>query len=232
MWSPLFLGVHLADPEAPLRAILPLILVLSACQNDVITPFPAELEPLDDMAVDAPAGTPGDPYPETTSTVVGESEAYNWAHVRGYLHHNMSDVWTLMRSDGAAMADRRDIDAVETDYGVEPEFDLTLVNHLTVNDVLTLEWDLTFRGDLAEGDPSAPDRFALRFQKTEGSSLIDLQEGSIVLIAIDEGVTEFQFIEYLNAPRTSSEDPLSYGVDLHETLAVMLAGGPMPDWAE
>ncbi|TNE88904.1 MAG: hypothetical protein EP330_12895 [Deltaproteobacteria bacterium] len=215
-----------------MRAVYPLVLLLVACQRDVKTPFPEGLEPLEDMAVEAPAPSGGEDYPETTTSTVGESDDYNWAHVRGYLHANIADVWELMRSDGPAMADRRDIDAWETTYDVEPEYDLTFVNHVTVNDIITLEWDLTYRGDLAGGDVDAPERYAIRFQKTEGSSLIDLQEGSIVLLATDDAVTEFQFIERLKAPQTSTEDPLTYGQDMHETLAVMLAGGAMPDWVE
>lgn len=214
-----------------MRSLLPVLLTLVACQRDVVTPFPEGLEPLEELAVEAPPATTEEDYPQTTTSAVGEEEDYLWAHVRGYLHADIASVWDLMKSDGLAMADRRDCDAVDTTYDVEPNYDLTYINHITVNDIITLEWDITYRGDLAGGDVDAPERYALRFQKTEGSSLIDLQEGSVVLLAIDEGTTEFQFIERLKAPQTSTEDPLSYGVDMHETLSVMLAGGAMPDWA-
>lgn len=209
--------------------LVPLILLCSACQRDVKTPFPEGLEPLEDMAVDPPAGAD---FPETTTNVVGETDDYVWAHVRGYLHADLTDVWELARTDGEAMADRRGLDDIATEYGVEEELGLSYVNTVTVNDIITLVWDNTHRGDLAAGDAAEPERYAIRFQKTDGSSLIDLLEGSLVLEHVEDGITEFQFIEHLKAPQTSPDDPLAYGEDLHETLAVMLAGDPMPDWTE
>ena len=48
--------------------------------------------------------------------------------------------------------------------------------------------------------------------------------------AVEPGITEFQFIERLDAPQTTTDDPLSYGEDMHATLAALLAGDPMPEW--
>ncbi|MCO4746151.1 MAG: hypothetical protein KC912_15245 [Proteobacteria bacterium] len=220
--------------EAQLRPLLPLILALTACQRNVETPFPEGLEPLEEMAVEAPVGTVGDPFPETTTFVVGDDTENDWvwAHVRGYIHADAEDVWDLMRDDGYMMADRRGVDAIDTTYDVEPDLCLTFVNHVTVNDIITLEWDITYRGDVAAGNKETPERFAIRFQKTEGSSLIDLQEGSIVLNVIEDGITEFQFIERLRAPQTSTDDPLAYGQDMHESLVALAAGGELPDFTE
>ena len=215
-----------------MRHLMPMVLapMLWGCQTTISTPFPDGLEPLEDLAVEPPAATDSEAYPETTTSAVGEEEDYLWAHVRGYFQHDIADVWELMRTDPVAMSDRRDLTSVESTFDVEPEYALSYVNHIVVVNIVTLEWDLVFRGDQAGGDEGDPQRYAIRFQKTEGSSLIRLQEGSIVIEAVEPGITEFQFIERLDAPQTTTDDPLSYGEDLHATLAALLAGDPMPEW--
>src|SRR5690606_15028493 len=97
-------------------------------------------------------------------------------HARGYVHAPLAETRAALE-DPEVGVDRREVSEWGVELGVEPEYEVSYVVHTIVHDIVTVEYALTWRHGSA-GEAAA----AVRWQKTEGSSLIQRLEGSIVLL--------------------------------------------------
>ena len=88
---------------------------------------------------------------------------------------------------------------LEIEHDVEEGYDYSYRIHNVVRDIVTLEFDVTWRQGAVEGTVEAPTRVGIRYQKTAGSDYIDLLRGSIVLTAVGDEVTAVEMIEHLQA---------------------------------
>ena len=70
----------------------------------------------------------------------------------------------------------------------------------------------------------------MRYQKVEGSSFIELMEGSVLLVEAADGVTEVQLIEHLDAVQTGIEDVENYQRDLFGSVVAFVHGDPLPTY--
>ena len=155
------------------------------------TPFPPGLAPLEDNRAEWPAEGA-----ETLSLRLGESDddgGYTWGHGRAYVQQPVERVLDALTTPRVTV-NRRKVTAYTVEWDVEPEYTWSYVIHNTVDDVITLEYDLTWRHGVVEGSEEAPSAVGTRWQKTDGSDVIELQRGSVYSWAVDEETTALEFV--------------------------------------
>jgi hypothetical protein len=168
-----------------------LALALIGCADPKV-PFPPGLEPLEDNRAAFPKGD----FPETLSVVVGESEAeggYSWCHGKGYVRRPIAGVYDALTTP-RVNADRRKIDDFTVTWDVEPEYEHSYVLHNVVEDVITVEYDVTWRHGSLDDEEGALSEIGTRWQKTEGSTVIELLRGSAYTWAVDDQTTAVELI--------------------------------------
>jgi hypothetical protein len=199
-----------------------------ACQKSVETPFPAGLEPLEDNTAPLPQPVDGDDYPEVLEVVTGDDE-YAWIHARGYVKASVDDTWAAFQ-EPEVLVDRRGIDEWSFDPVADPEFDYEVLLHYVINDIVTVEFDIEWRQGVAATEDDRVTSVAMRYQKVEGSSFIEMMQGSVLLLEAADGVTEVQLIEHLDAVQTGVEDVESYQRDLFASVVSFVHGEPLPTY--
>ncbi len=203
---------------------------VTGCFSDVETPFPPGLEPLEECTAPAPAPVDGDPYPETL-TMVRAFAPYgprtHAVHARGFVRAPVFDVWAALRNPDIG-ADRRVFSEWSTTWDVEPEYDFSYVIHSVIVNVITVEYDVTWRHGVVIGTLEAPTLVSARYQKTSGSSAIDDLQGSILLTEVEPGVTEVAIVEYLRAVGSGHENIESFLHDMFSGLVIVSHGDPLP----
>jgi hypothetical protein len=178
-----------------------LALALAACQENVITPFPPGLEPFDDSEAPGNLPTPAAEELLTTSSSDGMIRAYG----RGLVLAPPSALWTLAKLPEAMMA-RCNTDQQTLTPDNEPAHEMSFLVHYVVNDILTIEWDDQWRGDILAGTADAPEFVRLKHQKVAGSSFIYSSEGTVEIHATeDPAATELWFVEHLDAISGSTD---------------------------
>lgn len=213
-------------------AIAGLALLLgTGCFGELPTPFPPGLEPLEGENLSpGPAPRDGEPYPEELVLVrafAPDIPRTHSVHARGYVHAPLRVVWESLR-DPDVGADRRTFSEWSTTFDVEPGYDYSYVIHSVIVNIITVEYDVTWRHGVVEGTLEAPTLAAARYQKTSGSTAISDLRGSFVLTEVAPGVTEVQIIEYLAAVASGHENIESFLNDVFAELLILSRGDPLP----
>lgn len=209
------------------RLAIGLVLAFAACGNQTHE-FPPGLEPLEENQAPLPEPSGQVQYPEELLFEVG-NDGYLWVHGRGYVQAPIADVWEAIQ-DPAVIASRRKDPDYKLKYDVEPGYDLSFSLQYQVEDVITVDWRENWRYGALEGTFDAPEWAMVRYQKVWGSVFIDLLEGSIQLLYVDENTTEIQLIEHLDAAGGSSSDLTRAMNDRLESIRAQLDGEPLPEW--
>jgi hypothetical protein len=197
---------------------------LAGCQDDVTTPFPAGLEPLEDNRVPDSTGAPKEELRSKQSSS-GDTEE---THGRGYVFTDPATLWQLTK-DPVAMVARCRTDSQTVTPGTDPAYELDYVVHYVVNDILTVEWDDQWRYGIIEGTPDAPVFGMIRHQKIQGSDFIAVSEGTIQVLATeDPGISELAFVEHLDAIMGNSGDLLEGMQDNYARLLALVHDLPRP----
>jgi hypothetical protein len=204
-------------------ALLPL-----ACGKPDPVEFPDELAPLEENKASWPSPVDG-ALPETVDIVAGGDDSLYWAHARGYVLAPASEVWEHLR-DPDTDVDRREVAEWEVTDDTEPRFDDSYTIHCTVNNVITVDYDLTWVHELQDGTEAAPERVVAQWSKTDGTSFIELLEGTVVLEPEGAGVTRLEYVEHLRAALRDEETIAQYLSDLHASLVAVAHGEPLPVW--
>lgn len=207
---------------------LTLAIGLNACGSGRDEDFEPGLEPLEPMQVDAPEPGADGQLPQDFELQTGEAdEGLLWGHLRGYVHAPLPLVWAAyQRAD--VVVDRRRVERFTARPDIEPEYDFSLAIDQVVRDILTVEYTLTWRHG-AVGDPLEPDKVSMRWQKTDGTPLIDTLRGSVVLLPTDDpDITEIQSIEHLKAPRTDTDEIEGLLTDVWFDVIAAVEGEPLP----
>ena len=197
------------------------LLGFSACTEDVKLEFPEGLEPLEEIQVDLPAGTSADPYPQELNLSSGETDEYAWVQARGYLHQDIISGWEKIRDPEVYI----DIDEV-TEYTIDDVssdlYDYVFVVHNSVDNIITVAFDVEWRHGALSGDVNDPGIVAIRWQKTEGTEHIGLLEGSLQFFPANdadgqpmEDILEVQFIYYLKATLDQAENSVRTISDMY-----------------
>lgn len=209
--------------------------LLGGCFGEDETPFPPGLEPLEEEHL-APAPEPrdGEDYPEELVLVQAQAELIPRTpavHARGFIRAPIADVWEALR-DPDVGADRRTFASWTVTRGIEPEYDFSYVIHSVIQNVITVEYDVTWRHGVVEGTIEEPTLVAARFQKTAGSTVIMDLRGSVVLYAREDGVTEVEIIEYLQAIASDHGNIEGFLRDMFAELVIRSHGGDLPPISE
>lgn len=197
---------------------------LAGCQDDVSTPFPPGLEPLENNSVADATGAPT----ETLRTRDGSNDSFEYAHGRGFVFTSPQALWQLTK-DPEAMVARCRTTTQTVMLGDDPRYELDFVVHYYVDDILNVEWDDQWRYGTIGGTPDAPELAMIRHQKIQGSDFIDRSEGTIQLIATDDPeITELAFVEHLDAISGNSGDLVEGMQDNYARLVALAHELPRP----
>lgn len=196
-------------------------MLLAACQDNVTTPFPEGLEPLEENPVGAPTG----------EELVTESKDTDHIHVygRGLVFSAPATVWELTKVPTAMYARcSTDEQSIVADAN-EPAYEASWLVHYIVRDILTVEWDDQWRYGVVEGTIDAPELGMIRHQKTQGSDFIRLSQGTVQVLATeDPNVTELAFVEHLDAISGSTGDVVRGMQDNYNRLKALAHGEAQP----
>ena len=207
-------------------AVLGLLGALSpGCLKDVETEFPDGMGPLDAVNL---ATFPSDDA-ETMSTTGEATEDWVSVHGRGYVHAPITAVWAALQ-DSAVDTDRRRVDEWLAEDLADDNVDRSYVIHTTVKELISVDYDLTWRHSVVEGTATEPEVVAIRWQKTFGAAIIEVIEGSITLRNAGDELVEIEVIEHLGAPNQNAEDIELFIVDLHADAVAFSKDLPLPEF--
>lgn len=198
------------------------LVVAASCGGNSITEFPPGLEPLEDNLAGAPAGGG-----ERVEVLAYREYGIDRVHARGYIHAPAEAVWAAVK-DPEVVVNREDTDVQEVEVGVEPEYEHSLSIRYEVHDLITVEWEERWRYGVVAGEPDGLELAMVRYQKVWGSDFIDLLEGSILIMAVDDALTEVQFIEHLDALGGGTGEMVGSVERRFERMVAHAHGRPLP----
>ncbi len=203
--------------------------LLAGCFGNEKTSFPEGLEPLEEITVEPPDAVDGDPYPETLRMESGSISQYDWVQARGYVKAPMRDVFVAL-STPEAVVDRREVARWSVRHDVEPEYDVSFVTRNEVDDIITVEFDVTWRFGVVEGNAEAPTLVAGNWQKTWGTTFIDVLRGSVIAERVEADVTEVAFVEHIRAAERGTGPLETYIEDYFRNTVELAHGRPVPEY--
>jgi len=208
-----------------------LALLLTACFGDERTKFPEGLEPLEESTAPAPDPTDSEEFPETLVLVDGHRDGFAFVHGHAFVHASLADTWSAMRTPQACV-DARAVDRWSIiEVPLEEPYDFTYKVHNEVDDVITVEFDITWRHGAVEGTVDAPELVVANYQKTWGTTFIDILRGSVVATAVDDQTTEITFVEHLKGSADAGTMEIrSYLRDYYANILALSHGDPLPEY--
>lgn len=200
---------------------------LSGCFTNEVTDFPPGLEPFEQPNL-APEPGSGD-YPEEIVYHRTRWDGTLSVHARAYVEADVATTFAAVRNPLSG-ADRRESVDFTWEEGVEPDYPWSHRSHLVIPDIVTVEFQLTWRSGVVEGTEAAPTITATRWQKTWGSSSISLLEGSIICRAVEgqSGVTELEIQYHLDAFTASYQTIEDYLDGYYESIVALAHGRDLP----
>ncbi len=186
-----------------------LALALGGCGGNEDTPAATGLEPLEAVnKAPWPAPLPGDPQPEAVAYAIGSASGYDWAHARGWVHAGIGPVWEALRAPEVVYD--RGANTWSAQYGTRPEYAYSFRLHYTAGpSLMTVEYDVDWWEDVVSGTLDAPTEFAARYQKTAGTTFIEIMDGSVRGRSLGPGLTELEMIAHLKASQSGPDDARS-----------------------
>lgn len=222
--APKIVELPVAGAVRALALPLALALAVAACQDNVSTPFPPGIEPFSDGDAPGELPEPGAGELRTSAMKAGMIRAYG----RGLVLAPPEAVWRAAKVPEGMVA-RCNTTRRTFLLDNEPQHELSFLVHYVVDDLLTVEWDDQWRGDVVIGTSAAPELAMVKHQKVQGSDFIYLSEGSIQLRATDDpGATELWFVEHLNAISGSIDEVLGGMRDNFDALVALAQNRPIP----
>lgn len=210
------------------RLALPFVLTAAGACGSKAEPqaFPPGLEPLEELETRC-TGSVGE-----LTTASGEAETFDWSHGCGTVEAALEDVYLALQDTEVAV-DQRSVDSWTREDGVEPEYDVSFALQNTVNDIITVEFETTWRAGALEADDKAGlSELGVRYQMTVAPQVITLMEGSVYAFDNGDGTVEIQFIDHVDALRGGTDITILKVQDLFEDVQAHLAGQPIPSHRE
>lgn len=195
----------------------------AACQDNVATPFPEGLEPLEDNPVDL-----DDPLTaEILHADTDDGETIK-VYGRGYVQASPARLWELTHQPTAMVA-LCSTDEQQITEANDPAYEYSFLVHYIVHNVLTVEWDDQWRYGVILGTADDVQLGMIKHQKIHGSDFISLSEGTVqVLSTPDSNVSELAFVEHLDAIQGGVADVLKGMKHNYDTLVALVHDVPMP----
>ena len=196
------------------------------CQSNIVSQFPDGLTAIEENTATPPEATATDEFPEVRSVLTGEDDGGAWLHGFAYVKAPIALVWTAFKDPNVAI-DRRNITSFTTTFDVEDEYDVSFRSHYVIEDVVTVEFDVTWRESAVEGTVEAPTRVVVAYQKTAGSSFLRRMAGTIELLQMTPDVTRIGWVMRLDASRTGPPDLISWNADQYTNVLHSVRGEPL-----
>ncbi|MBL0216123.1 MAG: hypothetical protein IPQ07_19850 [Myxococcales bacterium] len=197
--------------------------VLTACQDNVTTPFPPGLEPFEDNPVELD----GDLTVEQLHAITKDGDQIK-VYGRGYVHATPTRLWELTQVPPAMIA-TCSTDEQQVSENNDLEYLYSFLVHYTVHNVLTVEWDDQWRYGVVTGSPDAVELGMIKHQKIQGSDFVTLSEGTIEVLATpDPEVSELAFVEHLEAISGGTSDVLKGMQHNYDALVALVHDAPIP----
>lgn len=209
-----------------LSSLLLLGLVVG-CGGDEATVFPPGLRPLEAVTVPAPAAVPGDAYPEVFNSRSGEGADYEWAQGHGYIHAPLERVYEALR-DPEVTTDRRRVSSFTVTLNTEPEYPFSYRVHNVVHELVTIEFDMSWRLGPNESMEAAPTAVSAVYQKTFGSSFIDILRGNVLARRVDDSTTEIEMVRHILSSGAGGPEAEIYLRDMYNSILARVRGRPLP----
>lgn len=213
------------------RLVLPVLAFLAfglvGCGGEEATSFPPGLQPLEAVTVPLPPATPGDPHPEVFNTRVGEHADYEWAQGRGYLHAPLSRVYEALR-DPEVTTDRRRVSEFTSTPDTEPEYPFSYRVNNVVRDIVTIEFDISWRLGPNDGSEATPTAVSALYQKTFGTTFIDVLRGDVVARQVDADTTDIEMVRHIRSTGAGGPEAAIYLRDVYESVRARVRGQPLP----
>jgi hypothetical protein len=209
------------------------VFAAGGCDKNISTPFSdAGAAPIATMNVaEWPTVTPGAPPPETINVVTGTTGDISYAQGRGFVDATLLDTWAAMRVPDVCV-DRRKVSSWTVTNDVDPTVAFSYAIHNVVNSTITVNFDNTWLHEATVGSQEAPQQVTARYQKTSGTSFIDLLEGSMVASPSAESPDATQ-IEIVQRIRATGQDAGTAAQMLRDYFASVVAqahGAKLPTY--
>ncbi|MGE0787424.1 MAG: hypothetical protein AB7S26_17255 [Sandaracinaceae bacterium] len=217
--------------------------LLTGCFEDISTPFPdagadggagdggpcpAQLAAWEENTAEYPAADGTDEFPETINYV--ETRWLRGArgmHARAYVHADITTTFEAVRNPMAG-ADRRESTTFTFEEDVEPSVRWSHQSHLSVPDIVTVDFDLRWLSDVCQGTVEAPVLTSTRWQKVFGSSAISLLEGNIQCVPITADVTGLEIQYHLDSLGADDNTIRNYLQGYYDSIVALAHGDPLP----
>lgn len=213
-----------------LALFAPLTCVAAGCQHDTTTTFPAGLQPIAVDTVAPPVADAADAHPEELSLVQGHDDGGNYDYVfaTGYVDASLEDVWAAFKIPDV-IVDRHNIDSYTVTQNVEKGYDVSfLTTYSRKAGPYNVVFDITWREGVVEGTEGNPSQVSVVYEKTHGSSFVDLMTGSIELVSVTPTVTELQFAQRMRGMSTDSSTISTWTNALFASVVAHVHGKPLP----
>lgn len=198
---------------------LAILALCAGCQDNIMTPFPEGLEPLEDNTVPE---QPDGPFVEMLRTSASNTD-YIHVHARGFVLVPFETMWEAAKAYEPNVSRCKTSAHMVTEH-TEPQYEYSFLIHYIVHDILTVEWDDQWRFGRVTDELAM-----IRHQKIMGSDFISLSEGTIqVLATSDPNVTELAFVERLDALTAKASDVLEGVQHNYNALVAVAHGQPIP----
>jgi hypothetical protein len=198
------------------------------CNSNEASAFPAGLAVVGENSVPLPEGTAEDAYPETLNQQRGDGSP-NWSNARAYVQAPIDEVWDALKMP-EVLVDRREAARYSVEWNVEPEYPVSFVNHIEVDDIITIKYKQTWRQGSSQNSTGGTVGVIATYQKTWGTTYIRQMYGSIELIPVTDDVTEISFVQRMSATQTTSEEIASWQRDMYASIVAVVHGRPLPTY--
>ena len=202
------------------------LLLLAGCQDNITTPFPPGLEPIEDDPVPVQQG--GARTETLVTQAMDDNSGVRHIYGRGYVLASPAAVWLAAKTPQVMIA-VCSTDSQTITPNDEPDYEFSFLVHYIVHNVLTIEWNDQWRYGTVEGTPEAPTIAMMRHQKTDGSDFIALSEGTVQVSATDDpNVTELAFVERLDASGGGDSDVIKGVQNNYNAMVAAGHGNAIP----
>lgn len=209
--------------------LLCLIPLLCACPG----PPPPELAPVDitqPMILDLSAHVAGPDgtaactrladgsYQSATEVMRGEEEGFYWSQGGGCIERPLREIWGVTHNQPHMIWEQIDDATFETltpPEGFSHAYSIVYIKKAFI----TVDWTMIWTHALVRGTPEAPEQVVVNYRRIEGTSYLPYWEGTILLEALDTGVTSVTIRNQINASRTDEDDAAGTITNLLARLA-------------
>ena len=179
--------------------VIALTMGIASCKANVERGFPDEIAPLEDNLAEPVASRTEGKLNFECGEETGEDPSYYWCHARGWVEAPIADVYAATQVPEVNI-DRREVSSWDVTWDVDPDAEVSYRIDHVVNNIITVEYSSVYGHTVHQGTPEEPEITWCVFDVVEGDDVIKVYRGSIVLVAEEDGLTEFQFIEHLKTP--------------------------------